>query len=80
MKSIGKLFIIFYRKCLTKLFPSRCRYMPSCSSYTYQAIDKYGLFLGSILGGLRILRCNPVSKGGFNPVKDFYFGKIKWLL
>jgi uncharacterized protein len=46
-----------------------CRFDPTCSEYTYQAIDKYGIFKGSLLGSYRILRCNPFTKGGHDPVK-----------
>ena len=46
-----------------------CRFEPTCSQYTYQAIDKYGLIKGSLLGAWRILRCNPFTKGGFDPLK-----------
>ncbi len=46
-----------------------CRYNPSCSEYTYQAIKKYGFFKGATMGVWRILRCNPWSKGGNDPVK-----------
>ena len=46
-----------------------CKYTPSCSEYTKQAISKHGAFIGWIMGTWRILRCNPMSKGGFDPVK-----------
>lgn len=46
-----------------------CRFKPTCSQYTYEAIDKYGCFKGSFLGAWRILRCNPWSRGGNDPVK-----------
>jgi putative membrane protein insertion efficiency factor len=46
-----------------------CRFIPSCSEYTYQAIDKYGTLRGSYIGLKRIIRCNPFSKGGFDPLK-----------
>jgi len=46
-----------------------CRYTPTCSEYTYQAIEKYGVLKGSLMGFGRILRCNPFSKGGHDPVK-----------
>ena len=46
-----------------------CRFHPSCSEYTYQAVEKYGVFLGGAKGFYRILRCNPFSKGGEDPVK-----------
>lgn len=46
-----------------------CRFEPSCSNYTYQAVEKYGVLKGLILGFKRIVRCHPFSKGGFEPVK-----------
>ena len=47
----------------------KCKFYPTCSEYTKQAIEKYGAFKGSILGIKRIIRCNPFSKGGYDPVK-----------
>jgi putative membrane protein insertion efficiency factor len=46
-----------------------CRFQPSCSQYTYQAIAKYGILLGVWKGLRRIVRCHPWSKGGFNPLR-----------
>ena len=47
----------------------KCKFYPTCSEYTKQAIEKYGSIKGGILGMWRILRCNPFSKGGYDPVK-----------
>lgn len=47
----------------------KCKYYPTCSEYTKQAIKKYGALKGSSLGIIRILRCNPFSKGGYDPLK-----------
>lgn len=46
-----------------------CRFEPYCSEYTYQAIEKYGIIKGILMGSYRILRCNPFTKGGYDPVK-----------
>ncbi|MEG1509645.1 MAG: membrane protein insertion efficiency factor YidD [Clostridia bacterium] len=80
MKKLGKLFLRFYKQCINPLLFSNCKFTPSCSSYCYQSIEKYGIFRGSLRGFLRILRCNPFSKGGFNPVRDNLKGKAKWVL
>jgi len=62
--------IILYQKTLSKAIPGNtCRFYPSCSHYSYQAIYKYGVIRGGLMGTWRILRCNPFSKGGFDPVK-----------
>lgn len=61
--------ILLYQKTLSKALPGNtCRYYPSCSHYSYQAIYKYGVLRGGLMGSWRILRCNPFSQGGFDPV------------
>lgn len=55
---------------LKRFYPGGfCRYHPTCSQYTYEAIEKYGVFKGSYLGMRRIWRCNPWTAGGWDPVK-----------
>jgi hypothetical protein len=68
--------IRFYQKYISK---KTCLYKPSCSEYTLEAIHIHGAIIGCILGFYRILRCNPFSKGGFDPVPEKYFKK-KWVL
>lgn len=68
------IFIIdCYRKVISPLFPSCCRYYPSCSTYTREAIVRFGFFRGTFLGMKRILRCNPFFKGGIDPVPEKFF-------
>jgi uncharacterized protein len=59
----------FYKKFISPLLIPACRFSPSCSEYTYDAISRYGIWKGIYLGGKRILRCHPFSRGGFDPVK-----------
>jgi len=58
----------FYSKNISVFFPRRCKYYPTCSSYAIQALEKKGLLKGSILSLWRLLRCNPFSKGGYDPL------------
>ncbi|MBE7047503.1 MAG: membrane protein insertion efficiency factor YidD [Ruminococcaceae bacterium] len=69
MKKLLLKFILFYRKNISPMKPSCCRFVPTCSQYAIEAIEKYGAFKGSILAIWRILRCNPFSKGGYDPLK-----------
>ncbi len=60
--------IRLYQLTLSRVLPPSCRFTPSCSVYTYQAIDKYGLFKGGWLGVKRLARCHPFNPGGYDPV------------
>lgn len=68
MKNILIAMIRFYQKFLSPLKHTRCPYTPNCSQYGLEAIQKYGAVKGSLLACWRILRCNPFSKGGYDPV------------
>ncbi len=65
MKKVLLKMIAFYHTSISPLCPPRCRYLPTCSDYTMQAIEKYGAAKGSWLGFKRIMRCHPFHKGGF---------------
>ncbi len=65
-----------YKKIISPILPNSCRYVPTCSQYTIEAIEKHGIF-GVLLGVWRILRCNPFAKGGFDPVPDKLFKNNK---
>ncbi|MDR2535947.1 MAG: membrane protein insertion efficiency factor YidD [Treponema sp.] len=62
------LSIRAYQYGISPYFPRCCRYTPSCSAYTYQAVEKYGVVKGLSLGVKRILRCHPFHSGGYDPV------------
>ena len=57
-----------YQKSFSKLLPPSCRYYPSCSQYTYEAVERYGWFRGGWMRAARIARCHPFAKGGYDPV------------
>ena len=65
--SIGSIRV--YRRYVSPMLPASCRYTPSCSLYTLQAIEKYGVLRGIPRGALRVLRCHPFARGGFDPVR-----------
>ena len=69
MKKILIGLIRFYRKYISPLKAPSCKFYPTCSQYAIDAIEKKGIFLGLILAVWRILRCNPFSRGGYDPVK-----------
>ena len=58
-----------YQLCISPRLGKHCKYYPTCSEYTRQAVDKYGIIKGSLLGIIRILKCNPFSKGGVDHLK-----------
>jgi putative membrane protein insertion efficiency factor len=60
--------IRFYQRRISPLLPPSCRFYPTCSQYTYEAIQIYGVLRGSWLGLRRIVRCNPLNPGGVDPV------------
>ena len=79
-KPYGKMLcmrlILFYQKHLSR---HTCLYKPTCSQYTLECINNHGTVIGILLGSWRILRCNPLSKGGFDPAPERFFLK-RWLL
>ncbi|MCQ2417049.1 MAG: membrane protein insertion efficiency factor YidD [Oscillospiraceae bacterium] len=71
MKVLRRIYVApirFYQRHISPHFPPVCRYRPSCSHYTLGAIERFGIIRGTWLGSYRILRCNPFSKGGWDPV------------
>lgn len=70
MKRAFLLLIATYQRWISPAFPRRCRYEPTCSAYTADAVRRFGAARGALLGAWRLLRCNPFSHGGFDPVPD----------
>lgn len=72
MKKLLIFLICWYQKNISSWLESKnikCKYYPTCSEYTKQAINKYGVIKGLWLGIIRIIKCNPFSKGGYDPLK-----------
>lgn len=70
MKQIALLLIRFYQRCISPLFPAKCRFYPTCSAYAFTAIERFGFFRGGWLALRRILKCHPFHPGGFDPVPE----------
>lgn len=69
MKKIIIIVITFYQRHISAMKTTKCPYYPTCSSYGMEAVEKYGALRGGLMAFWRILRCNPFSKGGYDPVK-----------
>jgi len=76
VKRLVLLPIKAYSRFLSPLLPRRCKYEPTCSAYAIEAIERFGAVRGTVLACWRILRCNPLSHGGFDPVRDTFTFKV----
>jgi hypothetical protein len=68
MKQVAAFCLRLYKGVVSPFLPVACRYVPTCSEYTAEAMARHGLLRGSALGLWRILRCNPFARGGYDPV------------
>ncbi|HEV7585178.1 MAG TPA: membrane protein insertion efficiency factor YidD [Solirubrobacteraceae bacterium] len=69
VRAVATMPIVAYQKLISPAIPRRCKYEPSCSRYAVEAIRRYGILRGLVLAGWRLLRCNPWSYGGYDPVE-----------
>jgi putative membrane protein insertion efficiency factor len=67
-RDIALAVLRVYQRAISPALPRRCKYHPTCSEYAVQAIRRYGILRGTVLAGWRLLRCNPLSHGGYDPV------------
>lgn len=67
-RNLAVAILIVYRRVISPLYGDVCRYYPSCSSYTLQAIQRHGLAIGTFFGARRLLRCHPWAEGGFDEI------------
>lgn len=63
------MLLRLYKRWVSPMLPSACRFHPTCSEYTREAVEKYGVMRGLLLGGARLLRCHPLHPGGYDPVR-----------
>lgn len=76
MKRVFLTMIRAYQRWISPAFSRRCRYEPSCSSYAVESISRFGVIRGTLLATWRLLRCNPFSHGGFDPVPGRFTLKV----
>lgn len=76
MKRLAIAPIRLYQRFISPMFPRRCKYEPTCSAYAVEAIGRFGVVRGTVLACWRILRCNPFSHGGFDPVRDEFTFRV----
>lgn len=76
MKRVLLAMIRAYQRRISPAFPRRCRYEPTCSSYAAESISRFGAGRGALLAAWRLLRCNPLSHGGFDPVPERFTLKV----
>jgi uncharacterized protein len=73
MKNIAKTCVLYllrgYKWVLSPMLPPACRYVPTCSEYAMEAVERYGAVRGMAMAMWRVLRCHPFAKGGYDPVK-----------
>jgi uncharacterized protein len=80
MNPIRKLVVLpirAYQLLISPMTGDRCKYYPSCSEYAVQAVGRFGILRGLILAGWRLLRCNPWSRGGYDPVEEQRLFRIR---
>ncbi|ACB86479.1 membrane protein insertion efficiency factor YidD [Natranaerobius thermophilus] len=69
IKKIIFIFIRAYQRIISPVLPKSCRFIPTCSEYAIQVIDKYGIFKGGTMAFKRIIKCHPFHEGGYDPVE-----------
>ena len=69
MRSLGLYVLCGYKAMISPWLPAACRFTPTCSEYAYEAVEEYGLLRGMTRAAARLLRCHPLHRGGFDPLR-----------
>ncbi|HEX8551700.1 MAG TPA: membrane protein insertion efficiency factor YidD [Abditibacteriaceae bacterium] len=77
MRRVALGLIRFYQTRISPLTPPACRFFPTCSHYTYEAIERFGLVRGAFLGAARLCKCHPLHRGGFDPVPEEFAWTVR---
>lgn len=72
MRCLLITLIRFYQRHISRYTPACCRFYPTCSAYAVQALERFGVLRGGLLAAWRILRCNPLCRGGIDPVPECF--------
>ena len=75
MRESATMGLRIYKTLISPLFPAACRFVPSCSEYAAEAVTRHGFFYGMALALWRLLRCNPITRGGYDPVPQHVIEK-----
>jgi putative membrane protein insertion efficiency factor len=70
MKSLALQLLRLYKRWISPAFPPSCRYVPTCSEYAMEVVERYGTLRGAAMAAWRLLRCHPFAKGGYDPVVE----------
>jgi len=76
VKRLALAPVRLYQRWISPMLPRRCKYEPTCSAYAAEAIERFGVIRGTVLACWRILRCNPFSHGGFDPVREEFTFRV----
>jgi uncharacterized protein len=70
MKTVVRLALVGYKRWISPMLPHACRFVPTCSEYAMEAVERHGVLCGSWLAAARLLRCHPLALAGYDPVPD----------
>ena len=79
IKQVSLVILKMYKRLISPLLGNHCRFSPSCSTYTYEAVERHGVCKGIFLGARRLCKCHPLHPGGIDNVPETFEVNIKWI-